>query len=201
MISTFHLTYGVVSKPLEGEIENGDQWLIKESSNSVLIAIVDGLGHGKDAAFAAKKALTALDNIYTSDATLLDLMNYCHAELQGSRGVVMTLIKIQENYEVTWLGVGNIIGFHWTNRNSTLKKEELFPQSGVVGYQMPSLKTGYFKAGPQATLILATDGLNYDFTNEIPTNRSSQQIADELFKKYHNIHDDATILVIRWEYV
>jgi negative regulator of sigma-B (phosphoserine phosphatase) len=196
--TTFNLTLGYVTKPLEGEIESGDLWLIKETPNYVLVALADGLGHGKDAAYAAKKAIAALEDIHSSYASLIDLMNACHMELQGTRGVALTLVKIQPTYAVEWLGVGNVIGTHWPNMYSHTKTEGLFTQGGVVGYQMPALHVSHFTAGPGHTLILATDGLKSEFSTAQPIYKSAQQIAEELFKKYHTNHDDAAIVVIQW---
>ena len=85
MIPTIPLTYGYFTQPLEGEIENGDQWLIKEMPDCVIVAVADGLGHGKEAAIAAKKAISVLDTYSIADTTLINLMNSCHMELQGTR--------------------------------------------------------------------------------------------------------------------
>lgn len=199
MISSFHLTYGVVSKALAGEVECGDQWLIKEFPDAILVAVADGLGHGKEAAVAAKKALAIL-NDSPDDLPLLDFIKNCHTGLQGTRGTVLSLVKIQKNYQVTWLGVGNIMGLHWGNPLSDTKPEELFSQGGVIGYLVPHLHAYQLTAGPGHSLILATDGLNPQFINEKPLyHQSSQSIADHLFQKYHNDKDDALILVIHWE--
>ncbi|MBV8803347.1 MAG: SpoIIE family protein phosphatase [Gammaproteobacteria bacterium] len=198
MISSLNLTYGYVTKPLEGEIENGDQWLIKEMPDYTLIAVADGLGHGKEAAVVAKKAISVLNN-HTENATLIELINECHMELQGTRGTALTLVKIHNNYHVDWLGIGNVIGIHWSNIYGNTRTEVLFTQGGVVGYQLPSLRASHFTTKPGDTLILATDGLQSNFTIEKPIYKPPQKIAEDLFKKYHNINDDAMIVVIHWE--
>ena len=198
MISSLQLSYGYVAKPLAGEAESGDQWLIKETPNYVLVAVADGLGHGPHAAEAAKQAICVL-NTHIPDMTLIELMNECHMQLQGTRGIALTLIKIQPHYQVDWLGVGNVIGTHWQDMHSNLKTEGLFTQGGVVGYQIPPLHVSQLTTGPGHTLIIATDGLDDHFTIAQPIYKPAQVIADELFKKYHNVHDDALILVIHWE--
>ncbi len=55
--------YHVISEPLAGQMESGDQYLVKELDHSVLIAVADGLGHGVEAAFAAKKSYSSNRNL------------------------------------------------------------------------------------------------------------------------------------------
>ena len=47
--------------PLPGQTESGDLCLIKRVGKGTLLAVVDGLGHGQEAASAAHAAVGALD--------------------------------------------------------------------------------------------------------------------------------------------
>ena len=44
---------GVATLPLPGEPESGDLSLVKRIGSGTLVAVVDGLGHGQEAASAA----------------------------------------------------------------------------------------------------------------------------------------------------
>ncbi len=56
------IRYEVISEALLGQRECGDQCLVEELPDFILLAVADGLGHGAEAALAAKKALqTSLD--------------------------------------------------------------------------------------------------------------------------------------------
>ena len=199
MISPYHFTYGVLSEAVPGEEDCGDQWLIKELPDAILVAVADGLGHGKEAAEASKAAMAVLEKT-EPEQELLDIIQHCHTELQSTRGVVLGLAKIQKNYQVSWVGVGNIMGLHWSSPLMEAQSEGLYSQGGVVGYLLPHLRPFQFKVEPGHALIMATDGLTNQLMDEKPFyNQSAQEIADVLFQKYHHKKDDALILVIRWE--
>src|SRR5438132_6905050 len=55
------IEWGVASLALPGEAESGDRHLVKPVGTGVLVAVVDGLGHGAEAASAAKAAVAALE--------------------------------------------------------------------------------------------------------------------------------------------
>jgi len=75
--------------PLPGESESGDLCLIKRVGKGTLIAVVDGLGHGQEAASAAHAAVAALDRY--SREPLIELVRRSHDALTGLRGVVLGL--------------------------------------------------------------------------------------------------------------
>ena len=54
--------YGVAKFVLPGEGESGDQHLVCCNENGILVAAIDGIGHGAEAANAAKAAITVLRN-------------------------------------------------------------------------------------------------------------------------------------------
>ncbi len=53
--------------PLSGQTESGDLCLIKRVGKGTLLAVVDGLGHGQEAATAAHAAVGALDRYSRED--------------------------------------------------------------------------------------------------------------------------------------
>src|SRR5205814_9273794 len=68
------IEWGVASLALPGEAESGDRHLVKPVGTGVLVAVVDGLGHGAEAASAAKAAVAALERHATeSPAPLLEI--------------------------------------------------------------------------------------------------------------------------------
>src|SRR5256886_792990 len=90
-------------------MESGDLHLVKRVGRGTLVAAVDGLGHGAEAAAAARAAVAALDQY--AEESLLPLVRRCHDALAGSRGVVMSLAYVGGvQPSLTWLGVGNASG-------------------------------------------------------------------------------------------
>ena len=56
VIATPLIAWGVASRPSPGEVASGDLHLIQPTMDGVLLAVVDGLGHGDAARAAAKSA-------------------------------------------------------------------------------------------------------------------------------------------------
>jgi len=52
--------YGVAKFILPGQGESGDQHLVRCGGNGILIAAIDGIGHGEEAASAANAAVSIL---------------------------------------------------------------------------------------------------------------------------------------------
>jgi phosphoserine phosphatase RsbX len=52
--------YGVAMQAHPGELVTGDAYLVRQVPHGVLVAVVDGLGHGQEAAMAANIAVTTL---------------------------------------------------------------------------------------------------------------------------------------------
>jgi hypothetical protein len=50
------IEWDVAMRALAGQVVSGDQYLGKPFVNGVLVAVIDGLGHGEDAAAAANLA-------------------------------------------------------------------------------------------------------------------------------------------------
>jgi len=193
----YNLVYGTVSQAIDGEDECGDQYLVKELEDSTLIAIADGLGHGKEAAFAAKKAMQVVNA--SNQLSLVDLIKECHEALGDTRGVVMSLVKIT-NTTLSWLGVGNVVGLHWTvDKHQEAKAILLTGFGGIVGMNLPYLKLSTYEIAAGDTLIIVTDGISNEFTTLKPIQYSMPQIiAQSIMNTYRKKNDDALVLVAQW---
>ena len=51
------IEFGVVHLPMSGEEVSGDAWVVEDLQDKYTCTVVDGLGHGPDAAIAARAAL------------------------------------------------------------------------------------------------------------------------------------------------
>jgi len=103
------LEIGIAERPLPGELESGDTHLVAPYPGGVLLAAIDGLGHGSEAAQAAHAARASLAEDPSAD--LSDLFVRTHGRLARTRGAVISLASIKEAaWELTWLGVGNVEG-------------------------------------------------------------------------------------------
>ncbi|MES2216957.1 MAG: hypothetical protein V4501_00955 [Pseudomonadota bacterium] len=192
-----HLRYDIIYEPLDGEIHCGDQYLVKELDDSVLVAVADGLGHGEEAEFAAKRAIQILNDY--SSLPIETLVEICDNELVGTRGTALTIVRVNKNYTLTYLAVGNVIGVCWKIDDAIhFNKYSFFLEGGIIGSRLvtlPNTKNIAMKSGD--IFILATDGVKGEFEIEKPRFASPQVIAEQLFKKYRNPKDDGLILVVQ----
>src|SRR5579859_6540967 len=103
------ITWAIAARPFPGQSASGDHYVVGQIPNGVLVAVIDGLGHGPEAAAIARTAGQVFEE-YASEAPA-PLLNRCHKRLLGQRGAAISLAVFngQEN-TLTWLGVGNVEG-------------------------------------------------------------------------------------------
>src|SRR5438128_7706182 len=101
--------WGVALQTLAGEVESGDKHVVKIFPHGALLAAVDGLGHGEEAAAAANMAVRFLQT--SENESVISLLKRCHERLRSTRGVVISLAAFNAVDEtMTWIGVGNVEG-------------------------------------------------------------------------------------------
>jgi hypothetical protein len=195
------LDVGVAFTPLAGENESGDLHLVCAIEGGVVVAVVDGLGHGQEAAVAARIALATIERHAT--APLPVLVERCHGSLLGSRGVVMSVAQIDANRDiVTWVGLGNVKGVlvaadHVVGRPYT----SLVTRSGIVGNAsagLPPVRPWVIPIQRRDILVLATDGVRAEFGDDVNPAEGAQHTAEHLLKQHSKGTDDALVLVARY---
>ena len=172
--------------------ESGDQYLVSRTTDGVLVAVVDGLGHGPEAAAVAKTAIAALDADPARD--LPARLAHCHAHLRDTRGAVLSLAAFTPG-RLTWLGVGNVDGI--LVRAGSRTAEQLLVRSGVVGRRLPSLEVTRLTVARGDTLIVATDGVDGQFAEDVAAFRA-QPTAEHLLVQHGKGTDDALVMIVRY---
>jgi hypothetical protein len=196
---TGQIQVGVRRIVMPGQDESGDVWLATDSSSGWLIAAVDGIGHGVEAASAAR---TALEQIAKHpDDELVSLVNRCHEKLKGTRGAVMSLASIdREQRSLSWVGVGNVGGVLLRGRpENGNDRETLLLRPGLLGHNVPPrLQPATFSLQHGDTLVFATDGIRADFVETLFPSDPPQQIADGVGSRYARGTDDGLVVVVRY---
>ena len=96
--------WAVATLALEGEHESGDLHVVAPFDGGALVAAIDGLGHGPEAAAAARRAAEAL--VRHSGQPAIELFDRCHENLRGTRGAVITLASFNgASGTMSWAGV------------------------------------------------------------------------------------------------
>jgi hypothetical protein len=190
--------WGVAGRPFPGEIESGDLHVVAPFEGGVLVAAIDGLGHGVEAAQAARRAADALSA--APGQPVHQLVERCHAALRSSRGAVMTLATLDTRSDLlTWTAVGNVEAtLCRVAEGGSRTRESVVPRGGVVGYQLPTLREVTLPLVRGDVLVFATDGIGHDFILDSPAQTSAQDYASYLLGRYATGADDALVLVVRY---
>ena len=176
--------------------ESGDSHVVRQLPEGVLAAVIDGVGHGNEAADAARIAGRTLHSSPHEDA--VSLVWRCHEALKATRGVVMTLLFFSPSGAMTWVGVGNIDGVIFRcDANGRTRANHIVQRGGVVGHRLPPLRAECLTLLPHDTVILATDGIRPEFSDEFVPGDEPQAIADRILTRYRKGNDDALVLVGR----
>ena len=190
--------FGAATRTLPGQNESGDKYIVQPYEGGVLIGVVDGLGHGSEAALAADLAVKTLQD--HAGEPVIALLKTCDAELRGTRGAVMCLAAVNSiDDRITWIGVGNVEAVLLrSDRRSNPPREHVLLRGGVVGYNLPALQASSTPIAKGDLLIFTTDGIHGGIAGDYNENDSAQQIADRICTKYLKGTDDALALVVRY---
>jgi serine phosphatase RsbU (regulator of sigma subunit) len=192
------LAWGVAGLALPGQAESGDLHVVAPFANGALVAVIDGLGHGGEAAAAARiAAATLLEHAHES---VISLVRRCDQQLKATRGAVMSLASFNAlDHTMTWLAVGNVEGFLVRGGAGPRAKEAVLQRGGVVGYSLPPLRADRVAVSPGDAVVLATDGIRSGFADGLSLEAPPQHLADRLLSHFYRGTDDALVLVARYE--
>jgi len=192
------LECGVAGRAFPGFSESGDRYVFHQTGDRALVAVVDGLGHGDEAAAAALEACALLES--NAEENVISLIKHCHLELNGMRGVVMSLasFNLREGL-MTWIGVGNVQGtLLRQDAGASGGDESLLLRPGVVGNQLPPLQAAVLPVFGGDLLIFATDGVHPGFDRVQVMSHAPRKAAENLLAHYARRNDDALVLVTRY---
>jgi phosphoserine phosphatase RsbX len=182
-----------------GEYTSGDRGIAVDiDGDAALFGVIDGLGHGPAAATAALRAVDVLKGAPTERLEIL--VQLCHEVLAGTRGVAMTLARVDYAAStLTWTGVGNVTA-NLVAKDATgiHVRSSVRLAAGIVGYRIPEIRPAQvlsLRAGD--LLIIATDGIDEEHLDCIDFAGSATVIAEEILSKYAKEFDDAMVLAAR----
>lgn len=157
-----------------GAQESGDACLVRALPGSALVAVVDGLGHGAEAAAAARRAIALLGDSDWGDPVAA--LRRCHDGLRTTRGVAMSLARFDGDRDImTWAGVGNVEGVVLRSMKDSISGQAALRQgNGIVGRKLPALHATVLFVTPGDTLVFATDGIRPQFARDLEARESLQ---------------------------
>jgi negative regulator of sigma-B (phosphoserine phosphatase) len=195
-MTTEALEWSVATAVMPGETESGDRHVFCPLADGVLVAAIDGLGHGAEAAAAARVAAGVLEKHAGDPVTVL--VERCHDSLRSTRGVALSLATISARaHLMTWTGVGNVEGV-LRRGQPDLNDEKLLLRSGVVGLHLPPLQASVVAIGRDDLLLFTTDGVAQDIARSLPARGTLQAIANGALARGNKGIDDALVLLVRY---
>jgi serine phosphatase RsbU (regulator of sigma subunit) len=186
------IAIAVAERPYPGEEASGDAWRVDRDGDTWRIAMIDGLGHGPQAAVAAVAASDALAAHPSMSPDVA--IQACHEALKGTRGAALLVIQIDlPTSQLTFAGVGNVEAQIW-QRGVT---QHLVSDRGIVGSTLPRIRPLTVSLEADWLLLVYTDGIRDRF--EIPELQQSapdrDALAQAILAGWSRKTDDATILV------
>jgi phosphoserine phosphatase RsbX len=192
------IEWAVASRALAGQSVSGDLHAVVPTASGAVVAAVDGLGHGSEAAWAAQIAAETLTT--WADEPVADIVLRCHEALRRTRGVAISIASFDAGQStMTWIGIGNVDGAllrAWPSAQPA--REALLLRGGVVGYSLPQRRTATLPVAPGDTLILATDGVASRFRHGLMPASPVQDLATDILVRHGRDLDDALVLVVRY---
>jgi serine/threonine protein phosphatase PrpC len=186
---------GSWSRPRPGEELNGDAYFVSEHDGELLLAVVDGLGHGHGANEAASAAVETLSN--WRGEPLEELILAVHETLRATRGAVMGVVVLDRSREsYSYAGVGNVE----VRVLGSTEPGRPIPSNGTLGARLSNVRVLSHRLGEGTTLVLASDGISATWDiNSYPglITKSPQMLAGVLLRDFARNSDDATVLVYR----
>lgn len=190
------LEWDTASMPTPGESVLGDRAVVDCTEQHVMLAVIDGVGHGPEAAAAAQ---LAADNLKDAGADVAAAAMECHRALAQTRGAALSLASIDgREHTMTWLGIGNVESRLLHGVDPVPVSESLLLHTGVVGHELPRLAPQTLALAHGDLLIFATDGIRRDFADDLMPRGSCRDIANRILQQHGVGSDDALVLVARY---
>ena len=185
--------YGAVAVPMPGEAVCGDGYAAISTAVGRSLMVVDGLGHGPEAAVAANEAVRLFQR--HQGVQIPQLLELVHIGLRHTRGAAVAIARVDAGgNKVVYGGIGNIAGALIDGADT----RRMVSLNGTAG--LNARKFLAFDYPCPNLMILHSDGL---MTNWSLTRYPGLQLAHPaliaavLYRDFSRRRDDATVLVAR----
>ena len=187
---------GAVCRPLPGETECGDAWLVREAADGCTVVMVaDGLGHGPPAAAAARAAIESFRDATGSGPS--DLLRLAHGAMRATRGGAVAVAAIDpRRRELRYCGVGNIAG----TILGPAGRSGLVSHNGILGAEARKFQEFLVPWPAGSLLVMHSDGLSAQWRLDRAAPVASRHpalVAGTLYRDHARGRDDATVVVVR----
>ncbi|HEY6221002.1 MAG TPA: SpoIIE family protein phosphatase [Candidatus Eisenbacteria bacterium] len=194
-MTALSMKWSIAHRPLNDAAESGDLCVVQPFPDGILIAVMDGAGHGSEAGAAVKAAARILES--HPEERPISLLRMCHDGLRNTRGAALSVASIRPSEGfMFWSGVGNVEGILFRGDPSFRPRSEtLVNRPGVVGRRLPALSGTVLPIEAGDTLVFTTDGVSHGFTKLIAPGAPPKRTADLILARHGKRSDDALVVV------
>lgn len=189
------IVVGAISVAAPGERVCGDGWGFALHGNKAAMIVVDGLGHGPDAAEAAHEGLAVFQE--EPMAAPRQQLERTHARLRATRGAAVMMLQADATADtVRSAGAGNVLG----RLVSGISDRTLLTQHGTAGVTIRTPDEQSVPWPPHAMLLACSDGIATRWPPEsvLPVLGRDPTLAAAIVLRDHcRGRDDATVAVLR----
>jgi negative regulator of sigma-B (phosphoserine phosphatase) len=172
--------------PARGEHLSGDCAIVREEPGVTLIAVIDVLGHGPEAAKVADLGSAHLRSIPIGTAR--ELMHSLHERLRGTRGAAAAICVLRDR-ELTGCGVGNVE----VRVLGTSVPTVLTP--GILGQRTHELRQFAAQLSHGDRIVFFTDGISSRVPLSDLRTLPPAEACRAIMHAHRRPHDDATVVV------
>lgn len=189
------LEIGAVAVPRRGEAGSGDGWAIARAKHGPMLLVVDGLGHGPEAAHAAAEAIRMFGQEVHEGPT--EFLAAAHGALRSTRGAAAAAAVLDTgSRQIRYAGVGNIAA---TVVNG-LETRSLVSHNGTLGHETRRIQEFVYPWPPGSLVVMHSDGLQTHWKLDRYAGvlaRHPAVIAGLLYRDFSRGRDDVTVLAVR----
>lgn len=179
---------------MPGEDVCGDGWDWFEDERGRTVFVVDGLGHGTEAALAANAALTVFRR--HRDAPPAEIIAAVHHGIRHTRGGAVACARIDwTSATATFAGLGNIAGALVMPSGQTRR---MVSMNGTAGHNARKVQGFEYPCPANALLVMHSDGIGTGWSGEryAPVLwKHPMLLAGMLYRDFSRGRDDATVVV------
>ena len=189
------IEWGIVNLPKPGEDVCGDNWKCELLADKSLCFVADGLGHGINAAEAARAAIDVLTEY--RGKTPAEIVERAHDALRSTRGAALAVAQIDHFHEsLQYCGVGNIAAAIIAEGRA----RQMVSLNGTAGLEVRKISEFTYPWSSESTLIMHSDGLMTRWDLQLYpglVQRHPSLIAAVLYRDFNRNRDDVTVLVAK----
>lgn len=173
----------------------GDRTIIRHLDGTMILAIIDVLGHGPGADRVARHIETFFDNVLTTNPQ--SILRMLDSELAGSLGAAVGVVTLPpDTARGSFAGVGNTVC-----KTIGAVPKTMVSIDGVIGQRAQVPEPTALRLSAADTIVMHSDGVSshIDWAANIQeiTTVDVGLVAKEIIRRFGVDHDDVSCIVAR----